>query len=216
MATGVTADLSILQKLQLIGNKDARVAANRAGNRVVNGIVTDASQALPKHYRVKSTAVKKHAKKTKMTVGSLNGKVVFLHDHGLPLFLFGPRPKKPATGAGSRKTKKGTVIKSIAGGVSIEVLKGQRKKAKDTFVVRMESGHTAIVKRNPDKKGTTSDYPTHPSHMVIEEAYGPSISQMIDNVKISVEIKKGMHARFNKEMLHEIGRALEKRGLIFA
>ncbi len=216
MQASVTCDdKKIFQKLQLLG-KDSRVAAMRAGNRVVKGAITDAKKIIPRKYNVKPKAIAKHAKIKKMTVAVLNGAVIFTHDHGMPLIMFGPRPKTPSVGPGSRRLKSGKYRAPLRGGMSVEVIKGERKKIKSAFVVRTESGHIGVMMKSDRVKSGGTGKDKRRQHYIIEQRYAPSIAQMIENVKALAEIEEGMHRRFSIEFPEQINHLLDKRGIKWA
>ena len=147
-----------------------------------------------------------------MKASFLTGEVIFSHDEGLPLILFGAKPSKPSVGPGSRKTKKGQWRAPLMGGASAMVKKGARKKIKSAFIFKTRSGHIGVaMKSDRTLPGGTSDVRNF--HYVIEERYGPSVSKMVDNPIIMPKLKSGMARRYKKELPAQIKHEARKLGI---
>lgn len=203
--------MDVFKNLQLLGNR-AAVVVSRAGNRSLQGAKTDAAKFIPQNYNVKAVAVRKHIKIKKMKASFLTGDAIFKHGEGLPLILFKPKPKTPSIGPGSRKLPDGQWRAPLRGGASAEVKKGGRKKIKTAFIFKAKSGHIGVATKSDRKKsGGTSD--NRSFHYIIEQRYGPSISQMVENIIIMREIKVGMERRYKKELPRQIRHEARKLGI---
>jgi len=178
--------------LQTLG-KQARPILARSINRALQGVVTDATNQARQTYTVKAGAVRNSFKKERASKNHLQGQAV---SKGAPLRLyhFAPRPKKPSP--------------NLKHGVSVSP-KGVRWRIPGTFIAPMKKGGKRAGKTvgyGIFRREGKNRYP-------LEQQYGPSVPQMVDNEDVQEAVEKGAQERLSKNLEHEVDRHLQKVGL---
>jgi hypothetical protein len=187
-----TAQLQNAQRVLQTMGKHARPILARSINRAIRGVVTDATNQARQTYTVKAGAVRNSFKKEWASKKRLQGQAV---SKGSPLRLyhFAPRPKKPS---------------NLKHGVSVSP-KGVRWRIPGTFIAPMKKGGRQAGKTvgyGIFKRAGKDRYP-------LEQQYGPSIPQMVDNEDVQDAVEKGAQERLSKNLEHEVDRHLQKVGL---
>lgn len=173
----------------------------RAMNRALAGVRTDAVRAVREVYNVKADPVRKSFTLHKagqggsahggMHGGRLSASAVS-HGRRISLMEFGPRPQ---TSGRKRMPKVGA---------SVMIQKGVRKTISGAFVGTSTKGKRRLYIRHKKNR------------LPIRPLYGPSVPQMIGAMghpDIYSTIRKNAEARYEKNFEHEMNRLLEKLGV---
>jgi hypothetical protein len=103
----------------------------------------------------------------------------------IPLYQFRAVPRSVMTG-------------QTTGGVSALLKKTEN--FRHAFIARMKSGHTGVFERTASKRNP------------IDEMFGPSVPQMVDDEDILEPAQKAAEERFSERFLHAIDYNFVKKG----
>lgn len=160
----------------------AQKALSRAMNRAIDSAKTEASRKARETYHVRHKDVLDTIKVSKSSPSNLNA-VVVSRGYVFALTKFQVTPKKPQP-----KRKKEIVVR---------VKRGEGGPIKRAFVTQLKSGHLGVFKR------------AGKARFPIEQFYGPSVPQMLGNVKVTDAVEQRAAAVMNDRLDHEIMRILE-------
>ncbi len=159
-------------------------AINSALNRTIEGVRTDITKQVTATYDIKAKPVRASMKITKSTLSTLQASAAGVGSP-IPLINFHVTPNKPG------QQNPGTILRA-------SVKKSGGKPIPGAFVTTMKSGHTGVYMRKGKER------------LPVDEAFGPSVPQMMNEVKIRQEVMDGASERFSKRLDHEIDRLLAK------
>lgn len=179
-------------RAQMKGMDDkAEIAISRAINRTIQYMSSYiAKEAVPKRYKVKTSAVKKTLESRKSSRRKLSGYIKSSSSIYSPLIGFDVSPAKVI----KSNTDKPAFYKSrVVKGNKLAELTGNSNRSK-AFVAQMPSGHVGVFQRilSGNEPGK------------ITEIYGPHIPSMISSIKISKEIRNKGHEFLRDRLDHKI------------
>lgn len=171
-------------------DKKAHKFVRHALNRSIKGVTTDTAKLVSKDFNVTQKEIKKTSKTYISEKGESNS--VIFRGQKILAKHFSPRPNK-------RKNKQ------PAKGISIFLRKGEKFTIDGSFFGKSRKGVDQIYKRVGKpfyKNGRKTQHLAKPSLL--------SIPYMIKMSDIADEIQEGAIDRFNKNLKHNMKRALSK------
>ena len=199
---GLTLSLNIQgeqradEALRNLGRRAEQPLA-RAINRAIQGVRTDLVDGAREHYNVKAKTVRGAIDLTRARASTakqsrrLDARIR-VSGSTLPLYSFGPRPRRPTPQRPPRV------------GVSVQVMKGSgRSKIPGAFVADLPARGLGIYRR-AGRIGNTDK---------LISLHTVSVPQMVDHDRVLERVESGAQERFSKNLEHEVDRALSQLGL---
>lgn len=201
----------VQQRLGLFRSKAPVVlskAINKAAKQSQKTVVNETAQ----RYAIKKRDLKKRIQLKKAKVSDLTGRVQITSGK-IPLSKFKTSPTTPA--GNKRKFYSAAVYKG-----KVKRLLGKKASRSKAFLVRFDSGHTAMVQRDltdreklgkakykTDVKGVTSRL----KHKLVE-LYGPSYPEVVGNKDVVDVIRKESRKLLENEIKKGVEKALKGEG----
>lgn len=193
-------DLDLLQRQIPQAQAQAVNKTARAGKK-------PAAEFVRRRYNVKIGRLNKawYLKRANARGNILWGEVGMRRGGALSLLHFGARPRKPA--ARSSYTKEfPSRIRRPARGVSVEVLRGERKTVRGSFAAPLPSGGSVAIWRR------TGEVNSKTGREKIERLTGPSVQTMFGHEKVRRPLVRHLTQELAENMARETARRLRKAG----
>jgi hypothetical protein len=179
-----------------LSEKYIKASIKSAMNRAGRAAFTEASKSIREKFNIKKADLDKHMG-YRLNQNAL-GATISADRDTFPLYKFGGR--------------------RVGRGVSVEVIKGQRKKSAHTFYAVMKSGHVGAFIRLP---GGTAKSPArrvtkgqkgqrYGSFLPIQERMGPSVGTFLKKDYTVARIARRFNEVFKERFAHEYGRRLSR------
>lgn len=182
--------------LRTLGRKAEKPLA-KALNRGIQGMRTDLVDGAREHYNVKAKTVRGSISVTRARAHTarqsrrLDARIN-VSGSTLPLYSFGPRPRRPTPQRPPRV------------GVSVQVMKSSgRKKIPGSFIADLPTRGRGLYWR-AGKAGSKDK---------LIALHSLSVPQMVDHEDVLERVENGAQDRFTRNLEHEIDYTLSKMGL---
>ena len=196
MSLTLEGEQSAQNLLRAMG-REAEKPLAKALNRGIQGMRTDLVDGAREHYNVKAKTVRSSITTTKARKSSgsqakrLDARIN-VSGSTLPLYSFGPRPRKP------------TPQKPPRVGVSVQVMQGAgRSKIPGAFIADLPTRGRGVYRR-AGKAGSQDK---------LIALHSLSVPQMVDHEDVLKRVQAGAQERFSKNLEHEIDYILSQKGL---
>ena len=199
-----------LKQMEAIGPRHTATSKQRAIDRAVKGVRTDAAKIIRARYKIKQKDIYKNFRTILASRQKAYGNASFGHGRGFGLVKFAPRPKSPPDWFGVDVDER-----RPPEGVSVDIQSRVTKPG--TFIAQMSNNHVGVFVRNKNKKmrrkGVTPRIynrrggfvkSNSATQQMIVEKFGPTAQQILQRKEYTEAIQVGMEKRYFKTFTQQL------------